>query len=45
MKTEEIIEELNEVISKLKIRIIYYQTENEKLKKTIKEMKKYIKQK
>ena len=45
MNTEQIIEELNEVITKLKCRLIYYQTENKKLKEKILEMKKYVRTK
>ena len=45
MNTEQIIEELNEVITKLKGRLIYYQTENKKLKEKILEMKKYVRTK
>tara|TARA_R100000353_G_scaffold158794_1_gene118133 strand:+ start:113 stop:250 length:138 start_codon:yes stop_codon:yes gene_type:complete len=42
MKTEQIIEELNEVITKLKMRLIFYQTENSNLRKKIIELKKYV---
>jgi len=42
MNTEQIIEELNEVIIKLKCRLIYYQTENDKLKKKVVDLKKIV---
>ena len=45
MKTEDLLLELDDVISKLKMRIIYYQTENKELKKEIEELKKYVKEK
>ena len=45
MKTEDLLLELDDVISKLKIRIINYQTENHELKKRIEELKNYVKQK
>ena len=45
MKTEDLLLELDDVISKLKMRIIYYQTENKELKKRIEELKKYVKEK
>lgn len=40
----ELFSELDDIISKLKIRIIYYQTENKELKKRIAELKKYVKE-
>ena len=43
--TSTIIEELDDVIFRLKLRLIYYQTENKKLKKTIEDMKKCIREK
>ena len=43
MKDSELLQELDEIVSKLKIRIIYYQTENADLKKRIAELKKYVK--
>tara|TARA_R100000655_G_scaffold100269_1_gene144632 strand:+ start:420 stop:557 length:138 start_codon:yes stop_codon:yes gene_type:complete len=42
MNTDELVEELNEIIKKLKMRLIYYQTENASLKKKISELKKYV---
>lgn len=42
MKTEQIIEELNEVITKLKCRLIFYQTENKQLKEKIIDLKKIV---
>ena len=40
----EIIKDLDDIVNKLKQRIIYYQTENKQLKKRIKELKEYVKQ-
>ena len=46
MKSDEIlVEELDELVEKIKMRILYYTTENEKLKKRIQELKKYVKEK
>jgi len=45
MKDKELIEELDDIFNKLKIRIIYYQTENKDLRKRIEELKKYVKEK
>ena len=45
MKTETIIEELDDILFKLKIRLIFYQTENKKLRKRIEELKKCVKDK
>jgi len=42
MNTEQIIEELNEVIIKLKCRLIYLQTENKELKKKVVDLKKIV---
>jgi len=42
MNTDELVEELNEIINKLKMRMIYYQTENANLKKKISELKKFV---
>ena len=44
MKTETLLDELDEVINKLKMRILFYQTENQILKKRIEELKKYVKE-
>jgi len=44
MNDLEILRELDDVIIKLKQRIIYYQTENKDLKKRIAELKKYVKE-
>jgi chaperonin cofactor prefoldin len=44
MKDKDLLEELDDIVSKLKIRIIYYQTENRDLKKRIEELKKYVKE-
>ena len=43
--TSNIIEELDDIIFKLKLRLIYYQTENKKLKKRIEELKKCVREK
>jgi chaperonin cofactor prefoldin len=43
--TSSIIEELDDIIFKLKLRLIYYQTENKKLKKRIEELKKCVREK
>ena len=45
MNVEKILEEFDEVVEKLKIKIIYYQTENSNLRKRIDELKKYVKEK
>jgi len=44
MNTKELLDELDSVIQKLKIKIVYYQVENEKLKKRIIELKKFVKE-
>ena len=44
MTTKELLDELDSVIEKLKLKIIYYQIENEKLKKRISELKKFVKE-
>lgn len=45
MKTEELLKEFDDTIQKLKLRIMFYQTENQDLKKRIAELKKYVKDK
>ena len=45
MKTSDLLLELDDVIFKLKMRILYYQTENKELKNKIEELKKYVKEK
>ena len=45
MKSDEIIVDLDDLVKKLKMRITFYETENEKLKKRIKELKKFVKEK
>tara|TARA_R100000773_G_C4221396_1_gene120588 strand:+ start:8809 stop:8946 length:138 start_codon:yes stop_codon:yes gene_type:complete len=45
MKTETIIEDLDDIVFKLKLRLIFYQTENKKLRKRIEELKKCVKDK
>tara|TARA_R110002073_G_scaffold2327_3_gene15864 strand:- start:3016 stop:3156 length:141 start_codon:yes stop_codon:yes gene_type:complete len=42
-KTEDLLYELDDVISKLKMKILYYQTENSQLRSRIKELKDYVK--
>lgn len=44
MKTEEILKEFDDLVNKLKLRIIFYQTENFELKKRIAELKRYVKE-
>ena len=45
MNSEEILQELDDLIKRLKMRIIYLETENEKFKKRIVELKKFVKEK
>jgi len=45
MKDQEIIQELDDIITKMKCRIIYYQSENKALKEKILELKKFIRNK
>ena len=45
MTDKDLFEELDDIVSKLKMRIIYYQTENKELKKRIEELKKFVKEK
>lgn len=45
MKTSELLEELDDVIYKLKLRIMFLETNNEQLKKRISELKKFVKEK
>ena len=45
MKTSDLLLELDDVIFKLKMRVLYYQTENKQLRKKIEELKKYVKEK
>ncbi len=45
MKTSDLLLELDDVIFKLKMRILYYQTENKELRNKIEELKKYVKEK
>tara|TARA_R110002012_G_scaffold64306_1_gene169009 strand:+ start:72 stop:212 length:141 start_codon:yes stop_codon:yes gene_type:complete len=40
---DDLIKELDDVIYKLKLKIIYYQTENKDLKMRLKELKEYVK--
>jgi hypothetical protein len=41
----DLIKELDDIISKLKMRLIYYKTENSKLKKTITDLKDFVRTK
>ena len=45
MKTKVLIEDIDDAIYKLKLRLIYLETENKKLTQKIEELKKYVKQK
>mgnify|MGYP003133047278 CR=1 FL=1 len=45
MRSEEILQELDEVVIKLKMKLMYYETENKELRKRINELKKYVKEK
>lgn len=45
MRAEEIIEDLDDIVAKLKMKVWYYQTENQKLKKRISELKKIVREK
>jgi chaperonin cofactor prefoldin len=45
MNDKELFIELDDIVEKLKMRIIYYQTENKNLKKRIEELKKFVKEK
>tara|TARA_R100001079_G_C4341649_1_gene107270 strand:- start:219 stop:356 length:138 start_codon:yes stop_codon:yes gene_type:complete len=45
MNCNELIKELDDVVLKMKMKILYYQTENANLRKRINELKKYVKEK
>tara|TARA_R100000654_G_scaffold65326_1_gene93194 strand:+ start:9 stop:146 length:138 start_codon:yes stop_codon:yes gene_type:complete len=45
MTDKQLLSDLDDIVSKLKQRIIYYQTETKELKKRIEELKKYVKEK
>ena len=45
MNSEQLLQELDDLIKRLKMRIIYLETENEKFKKRIVELKKFVKEK
>ncbi len=45
MKTEEIIQEFDDIVLKMKMRLLFFQTENMELKKRIAELKKFVKEK
>ena len=42
MNIKNILDELDDIVSKLKLKIMYLQTENKELKKKIIELKEYI---
>ena len=44
MNINTLVQELDDVLEKLKLKIIYYQTENKELRKKITELKKYVAQ-
>ena len=43
MIDKDLLSDLDDIVVKLKARIIYYQTENKELRKRIEELKKYVK--
>jgi len=45
MKSDEIIVEIEDLFEKIKMKLLYFETENIKLKKRIQELKKYVKEK
>jgi len=45
MTDKELFIELDDIVEKLKMRVIYYQTENHQLKRRIEELKKFVKEK
>ena len=45
MTDKELFIELDDIVEKLKMRVIYYQTENKELKRRIEELKKFVKEK
>lgn len=45
MKTKDLISDFDEIVLKLKMRILYLETENGELKKRIIELKKFVKEK
>lgn len=45
MKSDEILKDLEELVQRLRMRLMYLQTENEKLKVRILELKKFVKDK
>ena len=42
MKSDEILKDLEELVQRLRMRLMYLQTENEKLKVRILELKKFV---
>ena len=45
MSSEEILKELNDLCKRIMMRLIYLESENEKLRKRIVELKKFVKEK
>ena len=45
MKSDEILKDLEELVQRLRLRLMYLQTENEKLKVRILELKKFVRDK
>lgn len=45
MKSDEILKDLEELVQRLRMRLMYLQTENEKLKVRILELKKFVRDK
>tara|TARA_R110002020_G_scaffold224651_3_gene434476 strand:+ start:1706 stop:1843 length:138 start_codon:yes stop_codon:yes gene_type:complete len=45
MKSDAILEELNDLVKRIKMRITFLESENEKLKTRILELKKFVKEK
>ena len=45
MSVDELVRELDDVISNVKMKLLYYQTENIELKRRLKELKRFVKDK
>jgi len=45
MNIEEILKDFDEIVAKLKMKIIYFETENKALRIRINELKKFVKEK
>lgn len=45
MTTDDLIREFEQIVNKLKCRIIYYESENKRLKKIITELKDFVRNK